>query len=486
MKRFLLVCFAVLGLLGTNYPPSAARETRQGDQCVVAQDEVINGNLFVLCRTLVVAGRVNGNLMGAATTAQLKGTVTGAVYLLAGQLDVEGLVGKNLHFAGPVLRLQPTARFEDTRADLLSASLSTVVADGASIPGSITDVGYQLVVHGQTGGEINFWGSALTLNGQIGGDVDATVGDPESTGISQLQTLLIPFSWDVELINPGLVVSPRGQIAGDLRYAGPTGGRIDGAVSGQTMYTPVIVQPTLTQIISEEQGGLRLYLSQVIREFITLAIIGLLALAFLPRPLQQALRTLQARSLPSIGLGLLAFILSFPIILIFLLFSILIVFMLSLLQLESLVFGGGILLAITNLGGATIFYFVAIFISRVIVGLAMGRLVVRLAVRDESTPRAAVISLLVGLALLALAGSLPVIGWVVNAVVVFLGLGAVLIVLQAQLRSYRDGAPASIRVTPILVKSGYETPVFPPPMLDDGPKTPGMDNLPPGFKWWDD
>jgi hypothetical protein len=27
---------------------------------------------------------------------------------------------------------------------------------------------------------------------------------------------------------------------------------------------------------------------------------------------------------------------------------------------------------------------------------------------------------------------------------------------------------------------------FPPPMLDSGSRAPGMDNLPAGFRWWDD
>ena len=39
------------------------------------------------------------------------------------------------------------------------------------------------------GREVSFWGSALTINNLVGGDVTATVGDPTSTGVTELRTL---------------------------------------------------------------------------------------------------------------------------------------------------------------------------------------------------------------------------------------------------------------------------------------------------------
>ncbi len=479
-----------MALLLLGYGNIAAREIRQGDQCVVGANEVITGNLFVLCRTLIIYGRVEGNVLGAATTAHIQGVVTGDVYLASGQLDIDGTIGKNLHFAGPVLRVLPAAKFEDKQADLLSLSLSTTVADGATIPGTITGAGYQLVLDGNTGGEINFWGSALTLNGRAGGDVDANVGDPQSTGISQLQTLLIPFSWDVQLINPGLLITERGSVEGNLRYAGPTEGKITGKVTGQTSYNPVIVQPTLNQIINEEQGGLRVYLSQAAREFLTLAIVGALWLMFAQRSFQLPIRQLQSRPLPSIGVGLLTFILSFPVILIIVLLSVLVIFILSLFQLDSLLIGGGILLGIINIGGASFFYFIAVFVSRVVVCLALGRFVLRVIGGENLGSRALFASMLIGVAVLALLGTLPVIGWIINAIFAFLGLGAILLVLQAQLRRYRDVPPGPPLRTaanaPMLLAGRDNSRAFPPPIIDDGPRSPGTDNLPDGFKWWDD
>lgn len=490
IRRMLIVLVVALAVLTRGM--SSARETRQGDQCIIGANEVIQGNLFALCRTLIINGTVEGNVIGAATRSEINGTVTDDVYLLSGQLDVNGTLGGDLHFGGGVLRLLPTVLFEGENNDLVAINLSATLADGVSIPGGVTSVGYQLILNGEVNKEINFWGSALTVNGNAGGNVDATVGDPQS-GISQLQTLLIPFSWDVNLTNPGLVVGEDSRIAGDLHYSGPVAGTIEGTVGGDTLFTSVVTQPDLTQIIAEEEGarrGLGVYLAQALREFITLALVGLIGLAVMSRPLQSPIKHIQTRPLPSMGVGLLTFILAFPIVLIVILFILFIIFILLLLQLDGLLLTlvGGTLLG-TLIGAISLFFFIAIFISRVIICLWIGRTLVRLALGDDGSPRITYLSLIIGIALLALVSPLPVIGWVINAVTLFLGLGAVVIHGQAQFRLYRDvGTTMPIRVgVPLLPPRRAQPPrPFAPPIIDDHNPATGMENLPEGFTWWDD
>ena len=489
IKRVLIVLIALLVILtqgNTN-----AREVRQGDRCVIGANEVIQGNLFALCRTLIINGRVEGNLMGAATRSEINGTVTGDVSLLSGQLDVNGTLGGDLHFGGGVLRILPTAKFEGETSDLIGLNLSTTLAEGVTIPGSVTDVGYQLVLDGTVNQEVDFWGSALTMNGAAGGDVNATVGDPQS-GISQLQTLLIPFSWDVNLINPGLIVGKDGNIEGNLQYSGPVEGAIDGKVDGATQFKAVITQPDLTQIIADEEGaqrGLSVYLSQASHEFITLAIVGIIGLLTIQRQLQSPIKHIQSRPLPSMGVGLLVFILAFPIVLMVFVFLILAIFTLILLQLDGLLLAlvSGTLIG-TLVGAVSAFFFVAIFVSRIIVCLWAGRTLMRLVLGDDGSSRVTYLSLILGVALLALLSPLPVVGWILNALALFLGLGALVIGGQAQFRLYRDvGAPMPLRVsTPILPRRPDNARPFPPPIIHDNAQPVGMENLPEGFTWWED
>lgn len=488
MRRWLIAVVVVGVLWSIGLAPSGAREIRQGDQCIIGARETIAGNLFALCRTLSIRGTVTGDVIGAATDADITGKIEGDLYLAAGQLDINGEIGGSVHFIGPVLRILQSANLSGSGSDLISLSLSTTVEGGTRIPGSVTAAGYQLVLDGSSGDEVNFWGSALTINGGVGGTVEATVGDPQSTGVSQLQTLLVPFSWDVQLIAPGLVVGKGGSVEGSLRYTGPTEGAIAGRVAGETSFTQLAIQPDLAQIINaEEEGGLRLYLLQAAREFILLMVFGIIGLAFATRPLQVPLRTIQTRVLPSLGVGLLGFIISFPIALIVVLLVVLFIITLLLLQFDTLVVSllSGVLLG-SWAGALSVFYFAAIFVSRMITALLLGRLIVRTTIGDDGSPRIAFTGLLVGATLVALLISLPTVGLILNALAAFLGLGGILIGILVAIRGARERLYSpTARAFP---SRSPRTPAYPlpPPLPEDVPSRPGMDNLPVDFRWWDD
>ncbi len=220
--------------------------------------------------------------------------------------------------------------------------------------------------------------------------------------------------------------------------------------------------------------------------------IGLFGMLLAPHLMQTPIATLRQRPVSSLSVGMLSFILSFPIVLIMLLLSLLVLFILSLLQLDGVLIVAIIALSLVNVGGASVFYFVAIFIARVAMALAMGRIIVRTAIGDDGSQRIMYLSLGVGIVALAFLGSLPTVGWIVNGVALFLGLGAILIVLQTQLRTFRETSPVPSRYPryapdkPELPRSPEDARQFPPPILDDRPVAPGMDNLPEGFEWWDE
>lgn len=490
MRRLVLgfVFLSILLLFGRG--DAWARTIRQGDQCLIDTNETIQGNLFAMCRTLQIKGTVTGDVLAAATDAKISGKITGDVYVVAGQLEISGEVGQDVNFAGAVLRLMPTANLSGPTADLMSLSLSTTIDVGTHVPGNVTSAGYQLVVNGEVAGEVSFWGSALVINSSVGSDVDAVVGDSQSTGVSQVQTLIVPFGWDVQLSDPGLTISDKGAVGGHLKYSAVTEGAIKGKVNGDISFTKVAAQPDLTQMIqNENQNSLQLLADATIHEFVILALIGIIGLIFLPRQFQVPLRALQSRTLPSAGMGLLAFIISFPITIVVLILIVLVLIVpLILLQLDSLfvfLFGGAVLG--TWGGTASIFYFTAIFVSRVVVALLIGRGLVRAVIGDDGSQRVAFISLIVGILLLSIVVSLPVIGIIVSAVSAFMGLGSILIVMNNQLRALREEVPlTALRTKTIAPLSRSPARQYAPPMLEDGTTQPGMNNLPEGFDWWDD
>jgi hypothetical protein len=180
------------------------------------------------------------------------------------------------------------------------------------------------------------------------------------------------------------------------------------------------------------------------------------------------------RPIPSLGVGLLAFILSFPVLLITLLLSLLVVLVVSLLAVEQVTALTAILLAVLNVSGAAVFYFIALFISRVIVAIALGRVASRLLWVSRGRPFEPFAHLAVGSLLLSLVIAFPYAGTLITAIVAFIGLGGVITHLQRPNTRVSVGTGVLLRRTPL-----------PAPPSDDAPESAGSANLPPGFKWWE-
>jgi hypothetical protein len=161
------------------------------------------------------------------------------------------------------------------------------------------------------------------------------------------------------------------------------------------------------------------------------------------------------------------------------LFGLVFVLLLFVLQLSDLALLAGIIIFVLDLGGAGLFYFMAIFVSRVIVCIALGRFIVRVLFGNRPERPMTYVSLLIGVALLALGSSLPYVGFVINAVAAFFGLGAILILVQNELQAAREANNQPSE--PLQLEDARQ---LPPPIIEDKALGPGMDNLPQGFRWW--
>lgn len=495
-----LLFLMLLGLLLVS--PVSAREIMNQEHCLVDYGEVIEGSLFALCETLTIHGTVNGDIYGATVRTVIDGTVNGSIYLVATQLGITGEVSEDIHFGGldlqlnrPLLGELPLDNMHRLSRSIKAISLSTTLYENTRIDDGILTMGYQLITQGNVDSEINFWGSALVIEGNVEGNVYASVGDPSSDS-QQIETLLIPLQLDLRLQNPGLVVANDATIGGNLQYWGPTQGQIPtGTVAGTTEYTSSAV--ILTAL--DEPESFSLYLDQFGREFSTLLVIGLLALLTMNKVLQSPLGNLRARPFASLAVGMLGFLLSFPIVLIVLLLSLTILGFFYLIGLQAVVVAVGLVLGLVNVAGISVFYFVAIFGARALVGLALGRFILRIGFQrnDIDDKRwLPVLALVIGVGLLALAAALPNIGIVVNALALFLGLGAILNVVIASFRRLRDTAPAPAPVwyapSPAITRdrsTTAEVPVISTATAaiaqeeQSRPPLPGNQNLPEGFDW---
>jgi hypothetical protein len=479
--------------------PTAARQFIQGERCTVPEGETIVGTLFVFCQSLTIDGNLDGNLIGAAVNTEVRGTITDSVYLVGGQMDLYGALGDDLHYGGVVLNIHQPSTFATDYSDVFSLTMSTRQDPTTYIPGSVVSVGYQLLLEGDVGGEVSFWGAALEIVGQVAGDVTADVGDAQdSEGTAQLETLFLPLPVTLSLVDPGLRVAETAEINGLLRYRSPTPGDVAAnTIIGPIAFEAVAQQTQIADLTDEETfwQEVRRYGAASLREFVTLAVVGGLGLLFVPKLTQAPIRNLRQRPLTSLGVGTLTFLLSFPVVVIVIVISLLLIFSLSLLQAGNLTIAGIVVVILLNVGGASLFYFVAIFVARSIVCLALGRRLLRLVFEDDGKIRFLYLGLVLGSVLVALVVSLPLIGWLANALTLFLGLGAIVNLVQVELRSIREGNLYGAADTPPSANRPYNVSVEPPLLAEKvapRPRRPrprhtvGTDNLPEGFVWWDD
>jgi hypothetical protein len=212
-----------------------------------------------------------------------------------------------------------------------------------------------------------------------------------------------------------------------------------------------------------------------------LALVGVVGLALAPRAMLRPAAQMRSRPLVSLGVGLLTFLMSFGVLFLLLLLGLLLMVLGLLLSLPNLTIIALMALGFFFVGGGSGFYFVAIYVSRVVVCLAAGRAIVRAIVREDSSQRVTYIGLLVAAALLALLVWLPLVGVVANGISLGLGLGAIMLVVSASQRAARRAAAG---VTGLLPTHSAAARQMPPPMVGAPPAGPGMKDLPEGFDWW--
>ena len=455
-----------------------ARELRQGEDCTIPVDAVVKGTLYAFCQNLSIAGRVEGNVIGIGLRASISGEIGKNVYLAGLTLEQSGVVHGDLHYVGLMMQIDASAAPNRPAAgQVMFAALSADVARNARVAGPVTGLGYQALINGTVDDEISYWGSALVLSNRVQGDVYATVGNPE-TDAAELETLLLPLDIEFAAAAPGLAITATGRVSGRLEYSGPAEATIDGRVDGQVTYhstTPVLV-PDLPQ-----QGLASIFYDQFRRELTVLLTAGLLGLALSRTQFQRPLSALRGRPARSFVIGMLLFIISFPMALILLIITSIAILLPLALHLPGVALVAGALLTLFDIGVIGVFYFTAIFMARAVVGLGLGRFVVKVAWGADTARRRPRLSLLIGVALLAFFASLPVVGFLFNAGALFMGLGAIAGAALESSGMIRDRQAQGVQPARYTARPAQTPAPAVPLALPPIASGIGLDDLPDGF-----
>ena len=464
-----------------------ASDGMRGDRCEVRAEDYIVEDFYFFCRILDVRGTIDGDLIGVAAeiTVHRGARVTGDLWVGGGKLIVEGTIGDDIHFGGLTVAITERARFTSNRIDLTSMALNTEIRANAVLPGDLLVYGYQAVVEGTVGGDIDFSGEALVINGVVVGRVDAEVGDSRRS--ADVPNLPI---YDLSFTNPGLWVGPEALIGEDVVYSSVSESEVPaGTVKGRLRFVRVGAQPDITKVARPDDAAaiLRDYFVASLRDVITLLILGGVGLWLVPDAIRQPAIQVWRRSVPAIGWGLGMFMLAIPLVIVVFFVGLLALMILYLIKLNALTIMVGVAVVLVTGGLLGIFSFLIFFMGRVVVSFMIGQMVYRYVLRivGPGDFRRWMKMLIIGAVIYALVTNMPVpaLGLIIELITGLAGVGAVAMYVRSLVE--RAGWWGTRRE---VFDELAVAPASPPPsaVTPDELLPPGLENLPPGFKGFDE
>jgi len=432
LARVTLAFGLVLVLASTFTSPALAGEIVTGEpDAIIPEDEVIDDDLVITGARVEVNGTVTGDLFAAGQQVIINGVVEGNVFAAGQFITVNGKIDGGMIVMSYSFTVGPQA---DVARNVYFGGFAFEAQEGSNIGRNLYAGNYQTVLNGVIGRDVTVGAGAFEVNGQVGGDIYAEIGklDEQFDESSQYWTAWLPGG--VSLIAPGLRVGEDAQVDGEFVYA----------------IRPVDVEPPevpdVTFAVREAtQGAAGWAIANWVRtrlgEFVSLLIVGGLLLYFQRQNLSRVAQQIKERPLPSLGWGLVVFLL-FPVAVL-----IAIALLIALVILGSIITLGSLTGTLIQLGGVTIASVCAVFgfllwlVTKAVFGYLVGWLILTQLSPETLQGRwGNALALLIGVLLYEIARAVPILGALFALLVVLIGIGAIFEVLRARLRASKAAA----------------------------------------------
>ncbi|MCY3714644.1 MAG: zf-HC2 domain-containing protein [Gemmatimonadetes bacterium] len=362
----LVVLGGLLLMLGHVRPAEAIEIRSRGDISVDA-GEIVDDTLVAFGRTVRIDGEVTGDLITFAQSIEINGTVLGDIYSFGRTIEVDGRASGGFAGFGQVIRIG-----DSIGQSVYGFAQSLRSSRDATIAGDIFAFGEDINVGGSIGRNVTVFGNTMTISGEVKRDVTfrgqvATV--QSSASIGRDFDVGLPDEDDLE-------VDSAATIAGETIVNIPEPGREE-----------------------EEDGILSLWtIAWTALWLVTAFLSGLLLLWALPVLRRVPLDNLNG-ILTSAGFGF-VLVTATPVL--------------------------AVVLAVTLIGlpaglviGAV--WALSLYVSKIVVAHFLGNALLR---PQQQGFRSLLLPLLAGLVLVLIAVSLPYVGWIINLLLVIIGLGA--------------------------------------------------------------
>ncbi len=369
MRKGVAVLLVAGGVALAGLTPAAALDTRSGPFARVAQSEVIDDDLYIGAARVSVDGRVRGDLLALGGQIRVRGQVDGDVLALGGAIEVSGPIGASIRAAGASIVIEGPVG-----ADAVVLGGSVEIEPDARIRRDLAVAGGTVVLRGAVGRNVKVGGGRVEIAGAVGGNVLVRGGEVVLLSSAVVRGNLTYSSEQPVAISPGA--------------------RVLGSVTRE----PFPVRPVPSRRTMQE-----FRIAFGVFDFLWMLVLALVMVAVVPHGVQATANVLRRRPWASLGWGIVLLV-AMPVAVVAL-FVILV----------------GIPIAVVLL----LAHLLALFVSHAAAGLAIGQ---GLAGRLRS-PYAQVA---MGVAVIALATNLPVVGIFLRLLVVALGLGGVALAFWAR------------------------------------------------------
>lgn len=441
-----IISFAVLASLvfvfafGVTQPVQAFETNNNGK---VSSTEVINDDLLIGANSIVIDGTVNGMVLAGGNDIVINGTVNGDVLAMGSSVTVsEGAkITGNLFTAAQTVVINGEVTgsvFSGVMSLTLNANSSVgsnvyfggynlETKSGAKIGRDLAAGGYQIILGGDVVRDVKAAVAAFKLDGKIGRNVEIQVEKPGQAK-GTYPGPWSPQTGNIPMLNPGLDIGKDASIGGNLVYTSPVdqSNAVQSTPQGTTVFqTPVPseTKPAQPQPKVRFETGIFNIFKGMFRNFISLMALGALALWLIPLSVKGVSDLVSKKTLPSLGYGVLAYLAGWIGTFFGFLVVICATIILGLISfggLTGIVFWSG---TSTLLAAFTVFMGLILWGTKIVAVYLVGKLILEGLFKQSNANR--FLCLLIGVIIYVPFRAVPILGFLLDVFVTFVGLGAI-------------------------------------------------------------
>lgn len=185
---------------------SASPVLRSGDTVVIEETQAVGGDFYAGAGSVMIAGSIAGDLYALGATVSVDGDVSEDVSVLGGVVHVRGSVGDDVRIVAGEVVISDTV---DGDVVVLSGVLR--VLETARISGDVLFFGGEVDMDGMVAGSFSGRTEAARINGSVGGDVQVQAIRSLQLGDEAVITGSIEYVSSKEIIR-----APNSIVEGDV------------------------------------------------------------------------------------------------------------------------------------------------------------------------------------------------------------------------------------------------------------------------------